>query len=398
MKRRCLPLLANLFVAGYTLDASFSLLEEGLRALTGSTLLLGPRNALAALVMYAAVLCLPALVITPRLPVSVFLPLVLSALWLNLGAAPLPLVIESGSGLGLAAASLQVAVAAVALLWIRRRNGGRSWLFTADSLTGPALSLRHSLGFAVATVFLLVPASVVYILVFLATWVQLGTQGFVSFDLVGVSLEARRYVRADREIRLVGMMHIGEEEAYRELVSSFVTESTVVLAEGISDERAILEVPLSYERAARALGLEQQDDLYRYLAESADDEFPDWPVVRHADLDMSDFAPETIEWLAWVAGVWDSNRPVAALMKLLSRFSEGDNEWAIVERDIFQRRNEHLLAEVEAALEDYERVVVPWGGLHLPFIEGAILERGFDPTDRDRRRLISWLTIGTALL
>lgn len=397
MRGRWLALFANAFVAGCALDAALSLTDEVLRASTGSTLLLAARNALALPVTTAALLCLPLLALTPRLPTLPLLALSLGVLWLNLGAAPLPLLVGS-AGLGLATAALQVVFAAAALLWMRRRAAGRGWLLTGRSLPGPDLSLRHSLGFAAGCVFLLLPAGTLYLLVSIATWLQLSTQSFVSFDALGVSLSDRLYTRDDREIRLVGMMHIGEGEAYRELVSSFVGESTIVLEEGVSDRQGVLEQPLSYERAARVLGLEPQGDLEHYLEEVAGDTPRQWPALRRADVDVSDFSPLTVEWLSWAGRVWSSDEPLAALVRFLRRSSQKVEELEIVERDIIQLRNDHLLGEIENALQDYDRVVVPWGALHLPFIERAILERGFDPTHTTRRRLISWLGVAAALL
>jgi hypothetical protein len=234
--------------------------------------------------------------------------------------------------------------------------------------------------------------------VWLATWTQVASNGFVSFDLHGISVDDRRYARADREIRLVGMMHLGEETAYGELVRSFVRDSTVVLAEGVSDEEGVLQEHLAYEPAAQALGLSSQDDLERYLAESTPDgEAPEWPVVRHADLDASEFSPTTIEFLDWAAEVWSSGSVLAALLRIRERPAHDPESLRVVWRDIFELRNQLLLAEIDAALEDYERIVVPWGALHLPAIEQAVTKDGFVQTGATRRRLISWPTIVSAI-
>ena len=66
-------------------------------------------------------------------------------------------------------------------------------------------------------------------------------------------------------ILVVGMMHVGEEASYRELVGSFSVPSTVVLEEGVTDRSGLLESPLSYDGMAGVLGLAQQDDLAAYL-------------------------------------------------------------------------------------------------------------------------------------
>jgi hypothetical protein len=61
-----------------------------------------------------------------------------------------------------------------------------------------------------------------------------------------------------------------------------------------------------------------------------------------------------------------------------------------VVHDILTRRNERLLGEIEAALSDYERVVVPWGALHMPWIEREIERLGFERTDSRHHLFIDW--------
>lgn len=390
--------LANAFVVAYALDAGVSLCDEILRAVTGFGLLSPLRNGLALLVVTGALLCLPAIALTPRLPTGLLLMLALSALWLTSGGAPLPLWLGTPAALGAGICGLQAAFAAGALLWIRRASGGRRWLFTPGMLAGPAFSWRHSARFFALVVFGIAPAGLVYLAVSTATWVHASTGGFLSFDLAGVTLADRCYVRDDREIRLVGMMHIGEGEAYRELFSSFLGEDTIVLTEGVSDDRGLFAEELSYGRVARALGLEAQGSVESQLEEVQIPDAPELPVVRRADVDFSDFAPETVEWLRWAARVWDSDEPLRAVAELARRASQTPDTWRVVKRDILARRNEYLLREISRATEEYERVVVPWGALHLPFIEESILGWGFDERDRSRRRLISWRTVATAVL
>ena len=101
-------------------------------------------------------------------------------------------------------------------------------------LEGPLFSLRYSAVFALVGVFVAAPLALLYAVLSLLAFIQLGTQGFVSFDAVGVSLSDRHYQRGASEVRLVGMMHIGEAEAYDEIVRSFARESTIVLEEGVT--------------------------------------------------------------------------------------------------------------------------------------------------------------------
>jgi hypothetical protein len=393
-----LATLANVLVALYALDAGLSLFEEALRAATGSTALLLPREIVATTNVLLAVPCLALLLLTPRWPASLFLPLGLSTLWLALGAAPIPLWVTPARAIGPTLAALQVAIAMAVLLRVRQLNDHRGWRLRADALTAPAFSPLYSAGAAAVAFFVGLPLVCAYALVALATQLEVATQGFVQFDLSGVSLADRVYARDDREVRLVGMMHLGEGDAYRELVASFAAPSTVILEEGVTDRDGLLEVPISYERAADVIGLEMQDAMGAYLAESHAADDPDRPVVRSADVDVSSFDATTIEWLSWAGRVWNA----ATLQESLALIGEGPaaepDALETVMNDILERRNAHLESEVDAALADYEHVVVPWGALHLSAIESSLLRQGFEEVRSRYRRLISWSTILAAML
>jgi hypothetical protein len=189
------------------------------------------------------------------------------------------------------------------------------------------------------------------------------------------------------------MMHLGEGAAYRELVTSFSSPSTVILEEGVTDEQGLLAVPISYERAAGAIGLEMQDSIAAYVAELHDEGSLDRPVVRAADVDVSSFDATTIEWLAWAGVVWNSDTLAEALGELRSGPVTDANALSVLMADILVRRNAHLEAELDAALAEFELVIVPWGALHLSAIESALLAQGFEQTSSRYRRLFSWSTI-----
>jgi hypothetical protein len=240
------------------------------------------------------------------------------------------------------------------------------------------------------------------VLAYLPLWflvsIQLITDGFVRFDLTGVSLADRRFERDDREIRLVGMMHIGEREAYEALVASFSGGSTVVLAEGLTDRDHLLQAPFSFEGVARAAGLDTQDEIEAYFDDVEAPQQWQRPDVRHADVDLSDFHPDTIALLGRVGEVWDGENPLGAFADLYVHYGEEPERWAVFAEDVLTRRNLHLLDELRAALVEYERVVVPWGALHLPFVELRVREMGFEPTTDTHHPLASWQTIAAALL
>jgi hypothetical protein len=388
--------IANGFVLAYAADASLSGLDEALRATTGSTVFFAPRNALARVVLLAAFAMPVAVTLTPRLPAALLLSLSISALWLNFGAAPL-LLLVGPAAIGPTAVVIQLVISALAFAWIRRRNGGEGWLLREPALRGPGFSLRRSLAWAAGLLLVGPSAAALYALLSAATWLQFATHGFVAFDASGVVLADRRYTRADREVRLVGMLHVGDEQGYRALVRSFGGADTAVLQEGVTDDEDLLETPLSYGRAPRCWGSTTEGLETCFEEEDAPDDPPE-PVFLHADLDLASFAPETIAWLEQAAQAFAADDLLSALRDFGAWSSARANEWPIVERDLFTRRNEHLVARLDEALVHYPRVVVPWGAAHLPAIEAVILQRGFVQTEAARHRLFHWRGIAATVV
>lgn len=396
MSGRLLAGVANAFLLAYALDAGLSLVEQAVRELTGSVALLDLRNLLALAVVIFAVALLPAVILTPRLAPSVVIPLAASAVWMATGAAPVPMLVPA-TALESTLVAFQLGMTALAFLRVRTLSSGRRWLLGPEA-PGPVFSLRHTV-VATAVFATLGP---VLLLLYAPLWLlmslQLLTDGFVRFDLEGVSLADRRYERRHQDVRLVGMMHIGEPESYEALAESFSAPSTLVLEEGVTDREGLLRSKLSYENVADALGLAPQAPIGRYLEEEGPADAPPWPELRHADLDVSDFQVETVRWIELVSEVWASDSPIEAVTLLARRQSEDPGLWPAVREDLLERRNRHLIEALDDALLEYDRVVVPWGALHQPAFQQHLLESGFVPAEASYRRLASWRTIARALL
>ncbi len=383
--------LANIFVIGYAADAIVSLIAL---VFAEATLVLLVHRSLSSLVYLGAFLCLPMLAFCARLPMPLLLALCLSVFWLASGGAPLPLVFDPETTLPTALTLFQSAFALAALLRIRRLNRGRGWLLDDETRPGPAFSFAHSLRFVAALILVIAPLFVGYVLISFATWIEVGTERFIRVDLSGIQLSDRRYTRGQSEIRLVGMMHLGEDATYRDLAASFVTENTVVLEEGVSDEAGRFGHPISYDRLARALGLRAQRSIGDYLSRGpADGEIPPWPVIRNADVDAQAFSPETLAYLELAARIWDSDAPVAAFVELYRDTLEHPERTKLLLHDVIELRNRRLLVEIQRALPIYHRVIVPWGALHLPEIEREMLAQGFVLEEDTRRQVIAWETL-----
>ena len=56
--------------------------------------------------------------------------------------------------------------------------------------------------------------------------------------------------------------------------------------------------------------------------------------------------------------------------------------------DIFDKRNDHLIKEIEAVLKTHSTVVVPWGAGHMPEIQKRIEKWGVVETKRTRHLVV----------
>jgi hypothetical protein len=131
---------------------------------------------------------------------------------------------------------------------------------------------------------------------------------------------------------------------------------------------------------------------------SAGDADAQWPDIRNADVDARVFSDDTIAVLDAAARLYQSDRLAPAFAKFRTRLDElGPEATEAAFRDLIENRNAHLLDEIRTGLDDYQRIVVPWGALHLPGIEDAILGWGFEQTTSSQRQITAYQTILTAL-
>jgi pheromone shutdown protein TraB len=123
------------------------------------------------------------------------------------------------------------------------------------------------------------------------------------------------------------------------------------------------------------------------------------PDIRNADVDARNFSEDTIAVLGAAARLYQSDRLAPALREFQATLDElGPDATQNAIRDLIDNRNAHLLTEIRAGLNDYQRIIVPWGALHLPGIEAAILDWGFEQTASRQHRITAYQTIFAALL
>jgi uncharacterized protein YbaP (TraB family) len=192
------------------------------------------------------------------------------------------------------------------------------------------------------------------------------THEFLELNVDGITSTARTYVRADgKSVHLIPMMHIGDARFYAQLSQNFPSNS-VILLEGVTDEKRHLKHKLSYRRAAESLGLEEQLENFE----------PAQGNARRADVDADQFAPTTLELLNLVAAIYSKGPSLPLFLELVSKGQDprlADQLW----RDLLIARNEHLLNEIEAGLVETGTVMVPWGAAHMPGLAAGIQKAGF---------------------
>jgi hypothetical protein len=373
--------LLNLYLGLFLADCGLSVLDELGVALSGRHLLGWARNPVAMLTVLGALPAYGLVVLFRPVPRWVFAPLAVTPLAIMLLGLPLAYwlgwerygmaqVTAAQTGLGLLA------------VWLLRRRTGRLWL-VAEDLPGPLFTLGASLRMVAFTLLLLLPASTLAFVGLCERCLDRFTGGFVQVRWQGVELVERRYVQDDSEVRLVGMMHIGDHEAYEALVATFDQPEVLVLAEGVTDEQSLLGGQMHYEAVAEKAGLATQQRLESYRPGLR---------IRHADVDMSEMSESTQDTLRLTTRLFgDDGLDPQALMELMNMSAETSAEvqerfW----RDVIDLRNEVLLGHLRAVVDEEAVVVVPWGAAHLPEIEQALFAMGYRLDQERSHPLLSW--------
>jgi hypothetical protein len=374
-------------MAMFLADAAISLLDDtfvlfmGVHALGGIRGLVGALTVILALVVYFM------MGITPAVPKRFFLPLTLFTLMAII--LPLPLLIyhRDLSQQASWVISFWQVVLGAAVLWHIQGLTRVHWpLLPEEKLGTRAFSWRNLVGFVAANLFGVMPALVIYIAVCASLAVDHFSGGFLALHPDSLAVRAKRYVRDDgKTIQLIPMMHVGEAEFYNEVSKSFGS-NTVVMLEGVTDEKKLLKHQLSYERMASSLGLTEQKQGFE----------PAQGKSRRADVDVEDFSKNTIEFLDLVTLAHSKgwNREV---LRAVSQKSQDPLLLEGLQRDLLTKRNQHLLEEIKSELEDEKDIAVPWGALHMPGIAPQIEGWGFRVADTREYKVLEFRRVYDAL-
>jgi len=260
----------------------------------------------------------------------------------------------------------QVVLVVLILRWLQGGWQPR-WPLVADKHLGTrAFSWSNLLLFVALNLFVLLPATALYVGGCASLAVSHFTDGFVALRPNGIVLQARKYVRDDgRTVVLMPMSHIAESDFYRSVEKS-VTSNCVVLLEGVTDTNHLLTNHISYKRAANALHLSEQHEDFK---------LPQGQLVQ-ADVDVSLFTSNTIAILNLVMLI-HSQGINPQTVEQLTQFSPSPDVQQQLFDDLLHKRNEHLLKEFYARLPDSDTFIIPWGAAHMAGIAKDIQKSGF---------------------
>lgn len=210
-----------------------------------------------------------------------------------------------------------------------------------------------------------------------------GTGGFLGLDGSNVTSIERVYEKNGKTLHLIPMVHIGDEEFYKELSKVDGKVKTLYLLEGVSDRDKLLK-NLDYGNFAKGAGLDLQKE---HFNPSAPAEYKDNISIKMADIDVNEFKPETREFLKKVFDQMNKKSFFEVMYMSSDKFSAKESSALIV--DLVQKRNEKVLSELKANEKDFQEIYIPWGAAHMPEIERDILKDGYKAVSEKHRTVIS---------
>src|SRR6185436_1718536 len=239
-------------------------------------------------------------------------------------------------------------------------------LIAENQLEVRRFSWRTVVVFLLGNVFVLLPSAVIYLFVCTALAVDHFSEGFVALRPGGFTVQARKYIRDDgKAVQLFPMSHVAERSFYQMLSESFTTNS-IILMEGVTDEKGLLTNRISYQRMAKSLGVAEQQKEFKPIQGE---------IVR-ADVDVEQFTTNTIGFLNLIMLVHSKGLNAELLMQLIQFSPAPGFEQELID-DLLRKRNRHVVEELRSRLSQSEMFVVPWGAAHMPEIAREIQKLGF---------------------
>ena len=365
--RHLLVILLNLFLALFLASGFVSLMDDSLVLLFGLHLLTVMNGILTFIAMLAAVLVYGLMGLTPMIPKRVFLPVTLFYVASLLVSLLIIIYTFDRAPQGDWVLSLCQVLLVMGLVWWLQGGVKFRWPIVEDKHLGDrSFSWGNLSVFVLVNVFVLLPAVIVSVFFLAALAVDHYSEGFMALRPNGFSVQVRKYVRNDgKTIELFPMAHVADARFYQKVSQTFPTNS-IILMEGVTDDRNLLTNKISYRRMAKSLGLsEQRQEFVPQRGEMVD-----------ADVDVDQFSKDTIDFLNLVMLV-HAKGVTPANVQTLMQYSPPPHLQDEFINDLVHKRNQRVLEEIRLELPETDNLMVPWGVAHMPGIARAIQKSGF---------------------
>lgn len=409
--------LANAFLLVSAVNASVGLLDNLVlkSPMESSFFLL--RLQLSGLAVVLTLWALAQVILVPQLPRITLLPPLLVALWQLAGAPGMTWSLSDHASLARLDGIMLGATAAGLLL--NKLNMGTWLIRTIDLPVHERLFTRTLIAGPIAAL-LLVFVGVVALLAAIPTYIEQESRGYLHFAADGLEVRETVMRKGETEVRLVGMVHIGEPAFYRQLYAS-IPPHALILAEGVTDRENRMKAKPSYDNAARGLGLQSQGEFQSLLAGSniveSEPAAPPAagtppaaaaaampaaaakPYVVFADVDVSELSPATLSFIEAAGSIFQSatlSEAMEKYMAITGRFTEA--EIRAVMEELVKKRNEHALAAFDRHEARFKLIYLPWGALHMPDFEDRLIKRGYKAVSSRRIPIAKYETIMNGIL
>jgi hypothetical protein len=305
--------------------------------------------------------------ITPMIPKRAFLPVTLFyAAALLVGFPVLIYWYNRVLEVDWVTSLCQVILALGILSWFQGGFNFR-WPIVEEKHLGDRLfSWLNLSGFVLVNVFGLLPAVAVYVFLCAALAVDHFSEGFMALRPNGFSVQVRKYVRNDgKTIQLFPMAHVADARFYHQVSQTFPTNS-IILMEGVTDDKNLLTNKITYRRMAKSLGLSEQRKEF----------VPSRGEMVDADVDVDQFSPDSINFLNLIMLVHAKGLTPGNIQTLM-QYSPPPHLQEEVINDLLRKRNQHVVEEIQSELPQTDNIMVPWGVAHMPGIAREIQKAGF---------------------
>ena len=347
--RQFLAILLSLCLGLFLADAAISLVDDSVALCWGIHIFLVIRLIVGLLAVLVALVVYVLMALTPAIPKWLFVPLALFYLAAQLVGVPMFLLC-SGQ-MQLIAWIFSVVQVGIGFWILNRAQHGLKFgwpLVPLGRLGSQQFSWRNLIGFSLANIFGLLPAVLIYLFFCTAGLIDHFTDGFMTLHPGGFTVQVKKYVRDDgKTIQLFPMSHVAEADFYRDISQTFPTNS-LILMEGVTDEKHLLKHKINYKRMANALGLAEQHEKFE----------PTRGEIVPADIDVDQFTTNTLDLLNLVILIHTGGMDAGTIQKLM-QYSTAPNFQEQLLNDLLRKRNQHLLEQIQSHLPETEHIIVP---------------------------------------